>query len=191
MNGQTNKYIAGTVAGIVLLAIGGAVGFMVARQGGQAGSTNTFQAGWDAAKKRLADTGFVLPMMGEMKSVSGTVQEIKNDGMTVKIRPLEPLADPALDVRTVKFDANTKFYLQKQKDPATYQKEFADFNRAMQQAAAQAGKGAAPVNPAAAAITPPQPFEKVEINRGDIKKNEQATVMAANDIKDAKEFVAT
>lgn len=188
MNEKINKYIIGGIVCVVVLAAGVAIGVLVARKGTPTG-TNTYQAGWDAAKKRLADTGFFPMVNGEMKNVLGTVQELQGNGMTVKISPLEPLADPAMDVRTVKFDANTKFYLLKQKDQAVYQKEVSEFNQAMQQAFSQAGKQKTVTTPVMPG-TPPQPFVRVEINAGDIKTGAQVSVTTANDIRNMKEFVA-
>ena len=187
MSGKINKYVVGIVGSAVILTIGMVIGLVIARKGGVTG-LNTYQAGWDAAKQRLAEGGFAAPMMNmEIKNVSGVVQRVQGDGMTVKIHQLEPLADPALDVRTVKFDANTKFFLLRQKDQSAYQKEIAEFNRTMQQASAQAGKSATLMTPG----IPPQPFEKVAIKSSDIKEGMQASVTAANDIKNATEFIAT
>ena len=93
-------------------------------------SANTFQAGWEAAKKRLADSGFAAPMANlEINNVSGQVTAIQDNAITLKIRPMEPLADPSLDERIVKIDNQTKIYVLEQKDQALYQKEMADFNK--------------------------------------------------------------
>lgn len=169
---------------VIIFAIGIAIGSFVSKGGSTspAGSVNTFQAGWDAAKKRLSETGYAFPSMPEVVTVSGIVQDANTGNMTIKIRPLEPLADPALDVRTVTFDAKTKFYLIEQKDPIKYQAEIKAFNLKIQPS---------PLTPAVIPGDVPQPFTKTVSNAQAIKAGMTATVAAANNIKEQKEFVAT
>ena len=153
---------------------------------------NTFQAGWDAAKKRLSDSGFAAPMANfEINNVSGQVTAVKDNDITLKIRPLEPLADPSLDERIVKVDANTKIYTLEQKDQAQYQKEMEDFNKKMQeQLKNPLEPGQAPTSPASA-IMPPEFFVKKEASISDIKVGATISVIAADqDIKNAKQFTA-
>lgn len=180
---DTKKYLTYGGVSVVILAIGIAIGSFGINRGGStpAGSANTFQAGWDAAKKRLSDTGYAFPSMAEVISVAGTAESVSSNGMTMKIRPLEPLADPALDTRTVKFDANTKFYQIEQKDPIEYQKEVNAFNLKMK------------ANPTALATIPGgtlQPFTKTTVTAQAIKTGMTVSVTAASNIKDAKEFAA-
>ena len=155
-------------------------------------SANTFQAGWEAAKKRLADSGFAAPMANlEINNVSGQVTAIQDNAITLKIRPLEPLADPSLDERIVKVDANTKIYTLEQKDQAEYQKEMADFDKKMQeQLKNPLEPGQAPAA-AAGAIMPPEFFVKKEASISDIKVGMNINVIAADkDIKNTKQFSA-
>ncbi|MFA6995582.1 MAG: hypothetical protein WC249_04260 [Patescibacteria group bacterium] len=155
---------------------------------------NTYQAGYDAAKKRLADSGFVPMMNFEVKNVSGKVTAVKNKAITLKIRPLEPLADPSLDVRTVTVDANTKIYISEQKDQALYQKEMADFNKKMQAQIKNMPKpGETPtasITPSAP-IMPPEPMVKKEASLTDIKVGAMINIVAVDkDIKNSGTFVA-
>jgi hypothetical protein len=180
---DTKKYLLYGGVSVVILAIGIAIGSFSINKGGSnpAGSANTFQAGWDAAKKRLADTGYAFPTMAEMVSVAGITESVSDNGMIVKIRPLEPLADPALDTRTVQFDANTKFYQIEQKDPIEYQKEVNAFNLKLK------------ANPTALATIPGgtlQPFTKTTVTAKAIKTGMTVSITAASNIKEAKEFVA-
>lgn len=181
---DTKKYLLYGGVSIVILAIGIAIGSFGINKGGAtpAGSANTYQAGWDAAKKRLADTGFAFSGMVEVMSITGTAQDVRSDGMTVKIRPLEPLADPELDIRTVKFDANTTFYQMEQKDPIKYQQEVNAFNLKM-----RSSPTASPTAPG----LPPQPFIKTTVSAQAVKVGSMVSAIAASNIKDAKEFVAT
>lgn len=181
MNDQTKKLV--TNGGIVLavLIVGVLIGTTVSRG---TGGENTFQAGWDAAKKRLSETGYAFPVMAEINSVSGEVTEVMSNGLTVKIRPLEPLADPALDMRTISFDANTKVYRTEQKDPVVYQKEVEEYTRKMQQFVGK--PGAAPADMG----TPPQPSMQKETKVSDIQKGDMVIVTAGKNIKEVKEFIA-
>lgn len=147
---------------------------------------NTFQAGWDAAEKRLAETGFA-PMMGieevEIKSVNGMVQKIEGDKISLKIQPLSPLADPNLDIRTIDI-SSAKIYQLAQKDQEQYRKETEEFNKKMQEQIN---------NPEETTerILPPEFFDKEEVDFSKIQINQQIIVIAEKDIKEVKEFKAS
>jgi len=142
---------------------------------------NTYQAGWDAAKKRLADSGYAVPAAIEVLHMGGEVIEVRSNEVVLKIRPLEPLADPELDMRIVKIDANTIIYRAVQKDPIAYQKEVQEYNKKIQQSIG---------GPAAGAIIPPQMFLQEKILVSGIQKGDQILVGATQNVKEAKEFVA-
>ncbi|MBI4812214.1 hypothetical protein HY798_02050 [Candidatus Falkowbacteria bacterium] len=146
---------------------------------------NTFQAGYEAAKKRLAEGGF-FPIMGqiEVKTVSGEVKEIRDGEIVLKIRPLEPLADSELDERIAEVGEETKIYQLTQKDQTVYQKEMEEFNKKLQEQA-QDGVSVPPVS-----FTPPTPFDKKEISLSLIKAGRQISISSQNDIKNAKRFKA-
>jgi len=185
--------IISLVVALVFFTLGYLVGGTNVTSTGQlAIGANTYQAGWEAAKKRLADSGFAAPMANfEIKNVSGQVAAIKGNVITLKIRPLEPLADPSLDERIINVDANTKIYIQEQKDQAEYQAEMAEFNKKMQeQLKTQLKPGQAPAAPASA-IMPPEFFIKKQISLKDIKAGDNINVIAADkDIKNTKQFRA-
>jgi len=181
------------VVALIFFSLGYLIGSAkVSPTGKLAIGANTFQAGWEAAKKRLADSGFAAPMANlEINNVSGQVTAIQDNAITLKIRPLEPLADPSLDERIVKVDANTKIYTLEQKDQAQYQSEMAEFNKKMQeQLKTPPQPGQAPISPADA-IMPPEFFIKKEASISDIKIGITVNVVAADkDIKNAKQFTA-
>lgn len=156
-------------------------------------SQNNYQAGWDAAKKRLADSG-TIPMMGnlEIKNISGEVTVVKGNSITLKIRPLEPLADPSLDERIVQVDNNTKITILAQKDQKEYQSEMAEFQKKMQeQMKNPPALVQVPTSPASA-IMPPELFVKKEASLSDIKVGATLNVIATDkDIKNTKQFSAT
>lgn len=145
---------------------------------------DTFQAGWDAAKQRLEESGF-YPMMEriEVKIATGEVKQIQDNKISLKIYPLEPLADPDLDDRIIEVDENTKIYQLVERDQVEYQKELEEFNRRMEEQMA---------NPETMAELGeyPEPYTKQEINLTDIEIGQQITVLAQKDIKDTKQFKA-
>ncbi|MFH1583175.1 MAG: hypothetical protein ABIB72_02555 [Candidatus Falkowbacteria bacterium] len=185
--------IISLVVALVFFTLGYLIGSAKISPTGQlAIGANTYQAGWEAAKKRLADSGFGLPMADfEINNVSGQVTAVKGDAITLKIMPLELLADPNLDERIIKVDANTKIYVLEQKDQAEYQKEMEDFDKKMQeQINNMPAPGEIPASPVDA-ITPPGFFVKKEISISGIKVGDNISVIAAdNDIKNTKQFTA-
>ena len=145
---------------------------------------NTYQAGWDAAKKRLTDSG-LAPMndMIEIKNVTGEVVGISGDKITLKIRPLEPLADPKLDTRIIIIDSTTKIYKNEQKETKSYQQDMEEFNKKMQAGAGKPGQIAAP-------LVPPDLFNKKPASLADIKTGMNITVNSDKDIRNSQEIQA-
>jgi len=145
---------------------------------------DTFQAGWDAAKQRLAESGFTPMMEGmEIVSISGTVQEVKDNKISLKINPLEPLADPELDNRIIEIDENTKIYQLTQRDQEQYQKEMEEFDKIIMEQME---------NPEAMAELGqyPEPYTKEEASLDNIQVDQLITVEAQENIKDVKQFKA-
>jgi len=146
---------------------------------------DTFQAGWEAAKKRLAESGF-MPMAGDMeiKTIDGEILEKGKDSITLKIFPLEPLADPNLDNRTVKLDSNTKIYKFINKDQEQYRKEMEAFDEKNKEVMEnpESAPGSLPLYP--------ELFIKEEIDLAELQIGRRVTVQSADDIKDKKEFIA-
>ena len=183
---MTNKRLIVIVLSVAVVCF--VLGFLASSQfnttQGILGGKNTFQAGWEAAKARLTETGLV-PMAAniETKTVSGEIKEINGNKISLKIRPLEPLADPELDNRVVTVDDNTKIYQLEPKDPKVYQKELEDFNKKTREQIVQPGALPQPV-------TPPEYFTKKQIKIADLKIGQQVTVTADKDIKNSKEFTA-
>ncbi|MFH1523061.1 MAG: hypothetical protein ABIE43_04575 [Patescibacteria group bacterium] len=155
---------------------------------------NTYQSGWEAAKKRLAETGYATGMMNEMeiKSIHGQVEKVEGNKITLKTRPLEPLADPDLDTRIITVDNQTKITMQKQKDQAEYQKEMEDYSQKMQannEAMMKAEPGEAPA-PLTDMPMPPTMYTTKTGSISDIKKDANITITADKNIKNEKQFTA-
>jgi len=146
---------------------------------------NTFEAGWQAAKQRLSETGF-MPMFGkdmEITSLSGEVKEVKGNKISLKISPLEPLADPNLDNRIVEVDEKTKIYRLIEKDPAQYQAEMEEFERKMGEEMENPEEIPEPV-------VFPEMYQQEEAVLTDIEAGQQISVRTEGDVKEVKQFRA-
>lgn len=159
---------------------------------------NTYQAGWDAAKQRLIDSGSV-PSTGmnvEVRAVSGQITEINGDKITLKIRPLEPLADASLDTRIITVDSNTKITSMVPKDPKEFATEMEAYSKKMSANInvtpnmTKVGSTSTPPVPYVP-ITPPESFTKTTISVSDLKVGQTINVTTDKNIKDVKEFSAT
>jgi hypothetical protein len=117
------------------------------------------------------------------------VKEIGDGVLAVKIAPLEPLADPELDIRLVRAGSRTTVVLNKPRDQAEYDKEWEAYNLAIRQAIPvpdATGEAALPTDiPKPPAMNMEEPSELSEI-----KPKDSVKVFADFDIKEAKEFEA-
>lgn len=151
-------------------------------------NNDTYQAGWNAAKARLSQSpmGMAVPAGIEIKNVSGTIEKIDGNKLTIKIIPLEPLADPDLDTRIITTDSNTKITLAVQRDQAEFQKEMQAFQDKMMNAQEQVDPNQVPTP-----IMPPMAYENKDISLSELKEKQQVLITANENIKDKKEFMAT
>ena len=192
-----SKKLINTIIIILVFVIGLILGIIIRPKQSSApvGSQNTYQAGWNAAEQKLAQSGMVpgLDSNIPIKSISGTVEKIDGNKLTVKIVPLDPLADPSTLERTVDVDNSTQFFQMVQKDPQEYQQEMAAFQKTMQsQTQAQTSNTANKTNSAQPqTATPPMPFDKKQISLSDLKAGMQISITSNSDIKTAQEFTAT
>lgn len=135
-------------------------------------SANNYKAGWEAARARLIENGFIRENM-EMSRVFGEIKEINGDKMTLKIRPVDPLADQFLDTRIIIVDQNTKVYRAEIKNPKEYAAEIDAYNKL-------------PKDKRPADL--PSSFKKTEISLADLQVGQTIEVRADKNIKDMKEF---
>lgn len=172
-----NKIVSAGLV-VISLVLGIFIGYKIKKPTTVSGGQDTYQAGWDAAKKKLSESGFVPPVT-EVKAIRGQVTGINGDKVTLKINSVEPLADPSLDTRVIDITSNTKIFEMINKDPEVYQKEMADFQKSMQD------NGGKPTGNA------PMPFDKKEVDKSAISKDKNIIVMTDSNIKDSPEFTAT
>ena len=155
-------------------------------QGAPTNTQNTYQAGWDAAREKIAKSpqGMMIQSSAETKSISGTVQKIDGNKIIIKALLIDPLADQNLETRIIDVDSNTKIVINTQKDSAQFQKEMQAFQESMKNQASV--DQTTPREP----IMPPTPFEQKEIKVSDLKENQQISVTANDVIGDKNEFAA-
>ncbi|MFH1523062.1 MAG: hypothetical protein ABIE43_04580 [Patescibacteria group bacterium] len=151
---------------------------------------DSFQAGWDAARQRLIETGFLKQEKEAIKTISGEVTDVKGNKISLKlVNFFEPLSDPGLDIRIVEADEKTKIDLRSLKDEEQYKNEIEAYEKERQaveetiKSQGQSGSGEEePVKP--------EPFIVKTGSISDIKEGVSITVKADNDIKNVKEFKA-
>lgn len=155
-------------------------------------SKNTFQAGWDTAKQRLVEAG-LSPRAEqdiEINKVKGEVLDIKNNKVSLKISPLEILADPDLDYRIVNVNNTTKISFKVPKNKDKYKREVEEFEQKM-----------STFDPRSL-VTEGQDIEQFEMPKfpesyifklgklSNIKVGDNIIVIASENIKNSKKFNA-
>jgi hypothetical protein len=90
---------------------------------------DTYQAGWEAAKKALQESGLVSFDQGknEIKNITGTVVKTNGNIFEVKIIPVEILGAKELEIRNIEVAAETEIIKIINKDSAVFQKEWDAF----------------------------------------------------------------
>jgi hypothetical protein len=142
---------------------------------------DNFKAGWLAAEKRLDDIGSLYGVKNdyEIKTISGTVDKIDGDQIQIKIMPLEPLADPDLDYRTV--NVNTKTIISKiiKKSDEQYQQEIKELS-------SQDIQKRGPDSPDGSVNL----YDTNNVDIGQISVGSQITVYSSENIKEKKIILA-
>jgi len=89
---------------------------------------NTYEAGWQAANKRLVDLGVVRNLEEiDIKEISGFVSNVSDNKIWVKIVPLSPLHDPDLDIRIIGINERTEIKKLIIKSQDEFQKEMKEY----------------------------------------------------------------
>lgn len=89
---------------------------------------NTFDAGWEAAKKKIEETPYVPMGTSETKKIDGKITKTEQNKIEIEARLLNPLDDEKLKNRTIDVDDNTEIIINRQKDRETIRKEQDDYN---------------------------------------------------------------
>jgi len=84
---------------------------------------NTFEEGWQAARKKLIDAGYIMEM--EYRSLNGQIKEVdvKGNKLTFTTNLLNPLDDESLKTRTALINEKTEIILKKHLSMEEVEKE--------------------------------------------------------------------
>ena len=179
---HTTTYIGIFLVG---LAVGAVVSWQFSVLNAPKGVTgNTYEAGWNAAKARLAASPQfgIMMQQSEVKTLSGAVVSISGNSIAIKTAPLEPLADPMFDNRTIIITSTTKISRMIPRDQSEVKKEMDAFMKSLQ-TLPKAGQLAVPP-------VPPSMFTQKDATLADIKVGDAIVVIAEGNIKESKEFNA-
>lgn len=171
------EYIGMIILGIL---IGTGASFVYFKQA-PVDSPNTYQAGFDAARKLVeqSSVGPMLQVATEVHVLFGTVTTVNGNSITIHTQSMNPFDDPSLADRTILVNANTKIYKLFQKDPKTMQTEMASFAKTIQS------------NKSGTLTTPPEPFVRTSTDISSIVVGDILNVTAIENIKTIKEFLAS
>lgn len=124
----------------------------------------------------------VLPADIEIRSVSGTIKEIKGNILTVESYSF--IESGKTVSYAVTATAATKIVLQKQKDMQEFQKEMDAFQKTMQFSTQKPGQSPATI------ATPPMLFAEVAIALKDLKIGNRITAEANENVRNKTSFDA-
>jgi predicted permease len=146
------------------------VGFNTGQQMGH-------QAGFNEAKSLVEQSTFGNLFRGpdDVRTLSGNVIAINNSNITLRTVSNNPFTNPSLINRTIIISTSTKIIEFKQKDPTIYQSEVDAFQKTTQLSSS----------------VPPNPFIQTATNLASIKVGSALIVIAGENIKSIKEFVAS
>ncbi len=171
------QYVGMLVIGLI---IGAGASFAFLKASPVATGNDSYQAGFDAAKKLVLDSsmGGMFQTPDDVRVLQGTVTAISGNQLTLHTQSINPFDDPALADRTVLINASTTVVKLAQKDPKTFQAEMSAFMKATQSGTPQTAP-------------PPQPFTHVPATIADIAVGNVVTISAADNVKTAKSFTAS
>ena len=134
----------------------------------------SYQAGWDAAKNRLYETGILesVEQNYPIKSVIGNIIKIDNNKIYLKINPVEALSKKELDNRIIIINENTKVYryYKKSEDDIAMEKEELLRQKILQE---------------------PDIFEKKEVLKSELKLQSRIIAHSLKDIRNNKQFISS
>ncbi len=110
---------------------------------------NTFEAGWEAARRKIEEAGLVRPEPTEIFTLTGTITGVSGNKISLKANPtvINPLAEQAPEARVIIVTPETKILKLTPKDPEEVAKESEAFRKAM-----------STLEPGATPPTPPSPY---------------------------------
>jgi hypothetical protein len=173
------------IAAIVIsLGAGVFVGMKIKKTSVPVAGGDSYKSGWEAAMQTVKESG-IIPQppdgMG-MKNITGIVQTISGNTLTLKITMPGLIDAPELITRTVTIDANTKIFQLVQKDPAQVQKEMAVFEEKFKEQQA---------NKTSEVLPMVDIQDKKEVTVSSIKAGQIVMIRVEDDIKNKQQFTAS
>ncbi|KKS27498.1 MAG: hypothetical protein UU88_C0005G0003 [Parcubacteria group bacterium GW2011_GWC1_42_11] len=175
---HTKEYIGAIFVGAL---IGACASYFYLKQA-PAGAENTYQAGFDAARK-LVEKSSVGPMLqatADMRAISGTVTAISGNRITIHTQSMDPFLDPSLLDRNIIVSGDTNIISLSQKDQKLMQAEMEEFMKRVQSGESMTQ-----------AVAAPEPFTRTKVSIPDITVGDIVNVTATENIKTIKEFTAS
>lgn len=179
---HTVRYITVFVAGVIFGGvIAGAVSFVYFNRAIASGA-NTYQAGFDAAKKLVQESEFggAFRSVDDIRAISGAVIDVSGGNIVIDTKPQNLFDDVSLSSRTVIVTENTKITKKVYGDVAAFQSAMDAYIKSM-----RSGKKTTTEVPRMAEPT----YEIISIS--DIKEGASIVVIARENIKSAAIFSAS
>ncbi len=129
---------------------------------------------------KIAEVNKLFPLPTEIYSLSGTIQNINSGVLTLKAAPItqNPFAENFPATRKIAITDATQVVKIEQKDQATYQDEMLAYQKEIQSQSAKL-------------ITPPAPFDEINIKLSDLRDGDTITVISNTNILNLINFPAT
>ena len=145
------------------------------------GKNNSYQAGWDAARTKLEQSGLLRPEPEEIFTISGKISAVAQNKITLKADPTvtNPLAEQAPEERTITISQQTKIIKQTNKAPDEFAAEFEKYRQ-----------DTANLQPGETPPEPPTAFTTEELKLSDLKNGDNISITSEQNIKIAAQFEA-
>lgn len=147
-------------------------------------SSASYQAGFDAAKKIVAESqvGNMLRTPDDIRTISGTVTAINDSRITMHAQSTDPFEDVSLADRVVLVKDATKIVKISYKNVKVFQAEMDAFTKAVQTAESKGETFTA---------SPPEPFTRTSVDIASVAIGDTISVTAEENVKTMKEFTAS
>lgn len=173
---HTTQYIVAVIIGII---VGVGTSFVYFKQAPASTVGNSYQDGYDAAKKRVLESpmGAMFRTPDDVHAISGTVTAISDNRITIHVQSANIFDEnPALPERIIIITSNTKISKLSPVDPKVFQSEMEAFIKGMQSAKPSSQ------------LAPPSMTISEAATIADIAVGNTLDITALEDIKTAKEF---
>ena len=162
---------------VVSFVIGGVIGFIIGGYYSFGGGILTSGGSVAELEAKIEKVKKFFPSVSDMRSVSGTVETIKENSLIIKTSPsMNPFEDLP-EKREVVVTSATKIVRIMQKDSKVFQKEMEAIQK--------------PIKPGEPVQMPSMPFTEKAISLKDLKVGDQVSAEAGENIKEKVRFEAT